>query len=582
MTSYTTVINGTAVAALVDGVNAFTSAVDVTLTATAEAPVAKVQEANFTAAGRVLFMPDARRLSLGGPPMLVINKGTNLFSLKTNDGLTKFSDVGVGERYFVYLQDNSTQGGVWTAEQIGIGSASNIAAALAGFGLTANGSQLDVNTAALAGNGLSRNVGTGVLDVNVDGASLEINADVLRVKDGGITNAKIATATITSDKLAAGVGTVQKFSNEVNGLTSSGTLVVSTPGVPATNARFNRYIQVVEETAGGAASDTTLDFDFTDRNNFDINSSTPAATITPASNGNQTVTYGQPLIDYTPVAPAFGPNIETASNSATGQLNYILPIAGIASGTSISLQSRSINYGGATAFYPAQTALTESAPTSPTVYTGIANDTNSVYTKLSGTKFLRATSNSTATQLKLESFSLSSSGNFTSIGTLTISLTINGTSYAVCPIDASTALIVYRDATATTLRARVITVPDAANPTSGSEQTTTVTAFTDPRLCQIDTAKFVVTYSSSTVVYAMCMTISAGTLTFGAEQTLDTAPSSIQNYNVAALGTNSFAALFLNFNAAGPVRAAREVTATISGLKYCNSKRPRPNNWKWC
>lgn len=48
-----------------------------------------------------------------------------------------------------------------------------------------------LRTANAAGNGLS--VAGGILAVNVDGVGVEINADTLRLKDGGTTNAKHAT-----------------------------------------------------------------------------------------------------------------------------------------------------------------------------------------------------------------------------------------------------------------------------------------------------------------------------------------------------------------------------------------------------
>lgn len=48
--------------------------------------------------------------------------------------------------------------------------------------------------ATVAGNGLAGGAGT-ALSVNVDGTTLEINADALRVKDGGLAAAKLASAT---------------------------------------------------------------------------------------------------------------------------------------------------------------------------------------------------------------------------------------------------------------------------------------------------------------------------------------------------------------------------------------------------
>lgn len=47
----------------------------------------------------------------------------------------------------------------------------------------------DLIAAAVAGNGLAGGAGT-ALSVNVDGSTIEINSDTLRVKDGGITQVK--------------------------------------------------------------------------------------------------------------------------------------------------------------------------------------------------------------------------------------------------------------------------------------------------------------------------------------------------------------------------------------------------------
>jgi hypothetical protein len=53
--------------------------------------------------------------------------------------------------------------------------------------------------AAVAGNGLAGGAGT-ALSVNVDGSTLEINTDSLRVKDLGITNAKLVNTTYANIK----------------------------------------------------------------------------------------------------------------------------------------------------------------------------------------------------------------------------------------------------------------------------------------------------------------------------------------------------------------------------------------------
>ena len=64
---------------------------------------------------------------------------------------------------------------------------------------------------ALAGDGLDRNGSTGVLAVNVDGSTLEINSDALQLKDGGITTAKIGALQVTGAKIAASTITADKF-----------------------------------------------------------------------------------------------------------------------------------------------------------------------------------------------------------------------------------------------------------------------------------------------------------------------------------------------------------------------------------
>jgi hypothetical protein len=63
----------------------------------------------------------------------------------------------------------------------------------------------------LAGNGLGQNA-DGSLEVKVDGTGIEINADTLRLKDGGVATAKIAADAVDKTKInadVAGSGLVQ-------------------------------------------------------------------------------------------------------------------------------------------------------------------------------------------------------------------------------------------------------------------------------------------------------------------------------------------------------------------------------------
>lgn len=66
-----------------------------------------------------------------------------------------------------------------------------------------SGSETLALASGVAGAGLA--LTTGVLSVNVDGSTLEINADTLRAKDAGITLAKLASLSVDENKLTASV-----------------------------------------------------------------------------------------------------------------------------------------------------------------------------------------------------------------------------------------------------------------------------------------------------------------------------------------------------------------------------------------
>lgn len=116
------------------------------------------------------------------------------------------------------------------------------AADVAGCGLVNDGAcTLKVDAATLAGDGLGTS-GTCTLKVNVDASTIEINADTLRVKDGGITTAKLADGAVTTAKIADNAVTSAKTSgtsgstNVVTAVScSGGTLSVTTASWTFTN-----------------------------------------------------------------------------------------------------------------------------------------------------------------------------------------------------------------------------------------------------------------------------------------------------------------------------------------------------------
>lgn len=64
----------------------------------------------------------------------------------------------------------------------------------------------------VAGNGLAGGNGD-PLRVNVDGSTIEISGDILKVKDGGVSNSKLASNSVTGDKIAANTITSDKIAN---------------------------------------------------------------------------------------------------------------------------------------------------------------------------------------------------------------------------------------------------------------------------------------------------------------------------------------------------------------------------------
>lgn len=73
----------------------------------------------------------------------------------------------------------------------------------------------------VAGNGLAGGAGT-ALSVNVDASTIEINADTLRVKDAGITQAKLATAVVNQLGQNIGLVSIAQTSSNITLVNYSG------------------------------------------------------------------------------------------------------------------------------------------------------------------------------------------------------------------------------------------------------------------------------------------------------------------------------------------------------------------------
>jgi len=126
--------------------------------------------------------------------VFVVGNGTNFV---TESGATARTSLGLG------TADSPTFTGInINSENITDFSGTGLTVTTNALGLASGGVTAAHLAAAIAGNGLSGGAGT-ALAVSVDGSTIELNADALRLKDGGVTNAKITDGTLTFAKWAS-------------------------------------------------------------------------------------------------------------------------------------------------------------------------------------------------------------------------------------------------------------------------------------------------------------------------------------------------------------------------------------------
>jgi hypothetical protein len=97
--------------------------------------VANIIEVTATTSGLDLIMPSATQVSTG-QSVLIKNIGANTFTVVDYD-LGTIIAIPSGVAEYIYITDNTTDAGEWSAVTFGAGTSSANAAALAGFGLTA-------------------------------------------------------------------------------------------------------------------------------------------------------------------------------------------------------------------------------------------------------------------------------------------------------------------------------------------------------------------------------------------------------------------------------------------------------------
>lgn len=144
---FTTIFGGTPTAPASPAYEPLTLSANVTLVWPTEAVpgvpyVAGAIDVNPTVGGLSLLMPDARQ-GVPGVAALIANVGSAAFTLADNTG-TPIVTINTTQQYVVVLTSNTTQAGTWRVYQLAATTATATAAALAGAGLQANGSLLQV------------------------------------------------------------------------------------------------------------------------------------------------------------------------------------------------------------------------------------------------------------------------------------------------------------------------------------------------------------------------------------------------------------------------------------------------------
>lgn len=231
MTTYSNPYTGQTINPSQVGYESLTISVDTTLewpiNGNVSDVVANIIEVTATVSGLKLIMPPASSVS-EGQSALIRNIGSNPFTVVKSDGSTIIS-VASGIAEYIYVTDNTTDAGDWSAVTFGAGTSSANAADLAGYGLTALSTTLNQSysvrnifsaytllpsdraaflvwtsgagtmtmpSAASVGNNwfvMIRNGGTGILDIAMsgtdtidgqNGTQLQINESFVVVSNG--------------------------------------------------------------------------------------------------------------------------------------------------------------------------------------------------------------------------------------------------------------------------------------------------------------------------------------------------------------------------------------------------------------
>jgi hypothetical protein len=167
-----------------------TSGVGATLTGDANGALAAIDGVTLVADERVLIQDQADAAENGIYTVTTVGDASNAFVLTRTSDFDTTDDIKANS--FCFVEAGTTYGDkglvLASGDSPTIGTTDLVFTQFTGAG------------AFTSGDGLSQSGNT--INVNVDNSSIEINADTLRLKDAGITTAKIADSQVTNSKLA--------------------------------------------------------------------------------------------------------------------------------------------------------------------------------------------------------------------------------------------------------------------------------------------------------------------------------------------------------------------------------------------
>lgn len=257
--SYTNVFGGSVVRPADPSYLSLSISTDTTLvwpleTTEGEPVVANAIDVTATTTSLSLTMPTGNTGSTGVVTMIT-NVGSNSFSVRTSTGVL-IATIATTQSWLIKLTDNSTAAGTWQVLQMASTTSSASAASLAGAGLEANGSllQVDFPTSYLSTNTNLTTAYRGRSIVWTGGVGTLQLADYTVLGDGWfcwITNTGSGTLTITT----TGGQTINDAATLVMNAGNSGAIIAGASGF----ASYGALVDALAIVNGGTGATNSND-----------------------------------------------------------------------------------------------------------------------------------------------------------------------------------------------------------------------------------------------------------------------------------------------------------------------------------